>query len=1183
MSRTGIAWLALAVGVALAPAGAVSAQQVEIGYVTSYDGKQLITASTFAYYQDLHFADGSPGNGENSSNTLAILNQCYAGNWLPFYNQTTRDRDAGGADLDLAGFTNTTVIAGDLPGEQTVYAFACELTKNLFRGRTAREVVELTSECEKVTVEDIPQLQGEQTRRLGGATSTHVLVWASQPDPDHDFHHIQRIVQRFAPTATTSVTVLSGDGTPAQTGTQVPGVTYAAATRTELNDAYERIGALMDDGADEQFILLVLDHGGKAVIDSSGQVVPVQDPPVPGGRSFTLQPDHEMLASIRENSALPHLSLFTPLEPGVGFDLTDLDVWFQRPGQPALSLPLDPDDVVVTPFGGTPYYELRLPLSQDILFGSSPGMIPGDGIPYTVTLQNWSPVTPFPFTVTGIFSDAIPKKDAAGFDYPRIICGNDPSLGCSDPRLVYLRMNEPAGATGVLDYVSGALGSPVNFGNVPGSQLGVPGPQPPLYPGLETGNRAAHFDGLDDIMLVSSSRGPRSIELLVKPDIAAPGSILGKSGSFSLTTDAGGHAAFTVWQGGQSDPLHEATIQSSIPLPTDTWTQLTASVGPEGMGMWFDAREVAWRSYGVPTSVPDNDAPLSIGAGFDGQIDELALSGTAFASPQTEGVVKALIGQLPSAFGRPVAGNGGVEVGRNSRGGVKVGPFDDSGSAFVSFDVNGANVLEQGFGFQVDSDLLSIFRTAVGTGVGGTAGLGFVSITSIGSGFGGLSAGFGTLNVPTVSVTVLDGGIPVGSFTVASGPIATMPLRLVTQLGVLDGTKPWGYRMAFAGSAPVTRQGGGAVFTGDEIWVTAPGVLRSSLGPIGNVDLGGSNIPKVEILDAAAGPLPEPVVGDIDGDGDVDADDLVQLLDRLDERNPPPEYDLDGDGRLGQEDARLLLERFGIPAPALAGATAALAGAPLLALQTGTPAVQVGQSAAVDLVLSNLTGTIGGFALEVRYDAAAFALDDVSFGSALGTLDGSLDHSIDPGAQSAVFAFDTPGAVQLYVLSLLDAAQLAALQSGTMTLASLDFTALAPASAAFDAAAVDMVDGAQPPVDLAPLTQGAQVQVTCANADGDAFCNAADNCPFFATANLTDSDSDGRGDACECTDQDGDGLNTVTDLVAINLAIFNPALVTPLCDGTGEGACDVNDIIAANVEIFSPTNTSICPHQPVPD
>ena len=100
--------------------------------------------------------------------------------------------------------------------------------------------------------------------------------------------------------------------------------------------------------------------------------------------------------------------------------------------------------------------------------------------------------------------------------------------------------------------------------------------------------------------------------------------------------------------------------------------------------------------------------------------------------------------------------------------------------------------------------------------------------------------------------------------------------------------------------------------------------------------------------------------------------------------------------------------------------------------------------------------------------------------------------------------------------------------------------------------------------------------------DGDGIVNSSDNCPFYATTIIADTDGDGRGNVCECTDQNGDGRNTVSDLVAINTAIFNPALATPLCDGNNDGLCNVSDIIAANIEIFSPTSTSTCARQPVP-
>jgi hypothetical protein len=100
--------------------------------------------------------------------------------------------------------------------------------------------------------------------------------------------------------------------------------------------------------------------------------------------------------------------------------------------------------------------------------------------------------------------------------------------------------------------------------------------------------------------------------------------------------------------------------------------------------------------------------------------------------------------------------------------------------------------------------------------------------------------------------------------------------------------------------------------------------------------------------------------------------------------------------------------------------------------------------------------------------------------------------------------------------------------------------------------------------------------------DGDGVANPCDNCRYYPSANQTDTDRDGRGNVCECTDQNGDGRNTVADLVAINLAIFNPARITPLCDGNNTGSCDVDDMLAANVEIFSPGNTSTCARQPVP-
>jgi uncharacterized repeat protein (TIGR03806 family) len=101
------------------------------------------------------------------------------------------------------------------------------------------------------------------------------------------------------------------------------------------------------------------------------------------------------------------------------------------------------------------------------------------------------------------------------------------------------------------------------------------------------------------------------------------------------------------------------------------------------------------------------------------------------------------------------------------------------------------------------------------------------------------------------------------------------------------------------------------------------------------------------------------------------------------------------------------------------------------------------------------------------------------------------------------------------------------------------------------------------------------------DSEGDGASDDADNCPYYANPGQGDADGDGRGDLCECSDQSGDGRVTVSDLIAINAAIFNPGSVTPLCDGNGDRRCNVSDLVAANLEIFV-RNSSVCARQPVP-
>jgi cysteine-rich repeat protein len=120
----------------------------------------------------------------------------------------------------------------------------------------------------------------------------------------------------------------------------------------------------------------------------------------------------------------------------------------------------------------------------------------------------------------------------------------------------------------------------------------------------------------------------------------------------------------------------------------------------------------------------------------------------------------------------------------------------------------------------------------------------------------------------------------------------------------------------------------------------------------------------------------------------------------------------------------------------------------------------------------------------------------------------------------------------------------------------------------------------------------------------DDDCNGVadhpDLCPFLTEWNQT-ADGDGdcangpggdcRGDECECGDQVGgpenpvgsgfrvgEGKVTVADLVATNLAIFNPLDGTKrslLSDANNDVVVNVSDIVAVNLEIFRP-DSSIC-------
>ena len=213
-----------------------------------------------------HFEDGSKGNGTVDSNILIVGTSCYFGDFFDNFNAGTGDAAGGGA-FDIVGFSNTTTLSAQEAGKKAIYGgYDDDAASALVPGATAQQVH--TAGTNGKDASENPQSQGNLTRTVGGSTSTHVLVWAGQPNAE-DRSQINDIAASFPTSATQTVTVLAGNGSAAQGTAHVDG----AATFANLEQAIMDIGALMDDGADEQFILYVTDHGNIEKIDTSARTI----------------------------------------------------------------------------------------------------------------------------------------------------------------------------------------------------------------------------------------------------------------------------------------------------------------------------------------------------------------------------------------------------------------------------------------------------------------------------------------------------------------------------------------------------------------------------------------------------------------------------------------------------------------------------------------------------------------------------------------------------------------------------------------------------------------------------------------------------------------------------------------------------------------------------------------------
>jgi cysteine-rich repeat protein len=310
-----------------------------VGFIAGSSGPSIVDFQV-AMWIDEFFEDGSKGNGSVDSNMILLFTQCFGGAWLDNFNGTIGDFSAGGLAFDGVAFTNTTRISADLTGLTSDYGGAhVGFRETLEPGANISDVYAAgVAAAQSLEPEDrdpdAPQIFGPTSKTVGGMTSTHILVWASEPDDaGQDLADIAEIRSRFALAPATEITVLAGDQDFVNAHPTVDG----PATRDGLRTALMNIGAKMDDGVDEQFVLFLTDHGGFFQSDFVANALAANgglaawNAAVTGDTSGAIQ---KSLADPSVSPPLGSLTFTTSQTPVVDFDPADVCVELQVGANP---------------------------------------------------------------------------------------------------------------------------------------------------------------------------------------------------------------------------------------------------------------------------------------------------------------------------------------------------------------------------------------------------------------------------------------------------------------------------------------------------------------------------------------------------------------------------------------------------------------------------------------------------------------------------------------------------------------------------------------------------------------------------------------------------------------------------------------------------------------------------------
>ena len=219
-----------------------------------------------------------------------------------------------------------------------------------------------------------------------------------------------------------------------------------------------------------------------------------------------------------------------------------------------------------------------------------------------------------------------------------------------------------------------------DFNLTSGSTFGVSGPRPAGLPGFETANRAARFDGVDDIGFVPNQPGYQitgelTMEAWVNPDdLSGRPTILSKyraegfERSYVMVLETDGRLNLTVSQDGTFGGAGE--LLSGTTVPTGQWTHVAATFKPdEYMRVYINGQpvgELTELADGVPSGIQSTSQAVRIGylGGdfnfFDGLLDEIALYNTALSDAQIAAHYQAAFVPEPGTFALLGLGGAGL-------------------------------------------------------------------------------------------------------------------------------------------------------------------------------------------------------------------------------------------------------------------------------------------------------------------------------------------------------------------------------------------------------------------------------------------------------------------------------------------------------------------------------------------